>query len=426
MTPLLLTLVLTWCHGDAPRRTLGRCTLASSAKPLSAVEVTDATGPLLQLASSQFGPLAVSTAVQLGIPDVIGDGTLSAAAIAAELRCRHGEVNIDEDALERTLRLLSATGTLRQHDEGGIVSVYSLTDVGALLQSSEDTPAHQPDLACCVEYWLSPAVLSAWAALPNRILHGGGDTASAAAETSAGAQGLVTSLHGNPSYQQFVRHVSSTEIPALLDAYDWAGVGGGSGTVVDVGGGHGAVTTALGRRYPALQCVNLDVASVIAAAPPLDGNGRHAVGDMFDEATLPPCDVVLMKHVLADWADDDAIRALRACRNALVEHTARAPAEIGDADGVAGGSTDDGTGQARRTGTLLVAEVALPIGDAANGSRDVNLYVDAMLMLARNRGERTEAQWRALAAEAGFAVETIVDAASPSIDLLVLVPVDGV
>ena len=196
--------------------------------------------------------------------------------------------------------------------------------------------------------------------------------------------------------RRFVRYISSTEIPALLDAYAWSSIGGGSGTVVDIGGGYGEAMSALSRRHPSLHCINLDLEVVIRDAPARDGV-THVAGDMFDASTLPPCDVLLMKHVLADWADGDAAKALKACGTALRGASAR----------------------------LLVADVVLPVGADANGSGDVNLNVDALLMLVGNRGERTETRWRRLAATAGFEVESIIDTASPSINLLVLAPSTG-
>ena len=159
---------------------------------------------------------------------------------------------------------------------------------------------------------------------------------------------------------------------------------------------------------------------------------------MFDAQTLPPCDVLLLKHVLADWGDDDATRVLRACRAAL-----RSAANLEDSSG----------------GRVLVADVVLPVGEDANGSGDVNLAgmkratsarrtpcrsgaspcvrqlialpfdsryrpraVDACLMLVGNRGERTHTRWQQLARVSGFDLEAVVKTSSPSIDLVVLAP----
>ena len=96
--------------------------------------------------------------------------------------------------------------------------------------------------------------------------------------------------------------------------------------VVDVGGGHGTLSEALSSAFPSLLVYNLDLPTVIDSVPP---PARHSPtgakfisGDMFDPSTIPsPCDVVLMKHVLADWNDTDAVAILRSCRQALREGT---------------------------------------------------------------------------------------------------------
>lgn len=168
-------------------------------------------------------------------------------------------------------------------------------------------------------------------------------------------------MHAEKAYGDLIAFIGSTELPAVIESYDWSTVGrGGSGVVVDVGGGHGHAMSALSLAHPRLRCINLDVEDVIATAPTLDGV-THVAGDMFDARTIPPCDVVLMKHVLADWDDGHAVQALRACAAAV------------------GG---DGGGR------LVIADVALPVGPDANGSADLNLGVDALLALVGNRTER--------------------------------------
>ena len=96
-------------------------------------------------------------------------------------------------------------------------------------------------------------------------------------------------------------------------------------------------------------------------------------------------------------SDEDAARALRACATAL----ATAPA-----------------GEPR--GRIVVADLALPAGQAANGSGHINLRVDALLALMGNRGERTTTRWQSVAAAAGLEVESFVETPSPSIGLVVL------
>ena len=145
--------------------------MTASKKVLSADEAAASIEPLLKLASEHFASLALSAAVKLKLPDLIGDGTVTAAELAESLRGR-GDADVNEDALERTMRLLCASGVLDQCAEApeGRGALYRLTPVGALLQ----TGAEQPSLACAVVHWTGPAVLGAWSKLPELILGGGG------------------------------------------------------------------------------------------------------------------------------------------------------------------------------------------------------------------------------------------------------------
>ena len=85
---------------------------ATSKKVLSADEAAASIEPLLKLASEHFASLALSAAVKLKLPDLIGDGTVTAAELAESLRSRSDADVVNEDALERTMRLLCASGVL--------------------------------------------------------------------------------------------------------------------------------------------------------------------------------------------------------------------------------------------------------------------------------------------------------------------------
>jgi hypothetical protein len=64
------------------------------------------------------------------------------------------------------------------------------------------------------------------------------------------------------------------------------------GSLVDVGGGHGAAASAIARAFPHVRCTVLDLPHVVAGAPAHD-NLTFIAGDMFDY--IPPADVVLLK-----------------------------------------------------------------------------------------------------------------------------------
>ena len=108
---------------------------------------------------------------------------------------------------------------------------------------------------------------------------------------------------------------------AVLDAYDF----GRFATVADVGGGRGALLVALLREHGSMQGVLFDQPHVIATA---EEGLREAgvadrcriVGGNFFEEVPPGADAYVLKSVIHDWEDDDAVAILRTVRRAMPLH----------------------------------------------------------------------------------------------------------
>jgi O-methyltransferase domain len=113
------------------------------------------------------------------------------------------------------------------------------------------------------------------------------------------------------------------------------------------------------------------VAQRHAAAEAADVRARLTFvgGDMFVE--VPPGDVYLLKAIIHDWDDARCVQVLRNCR-------ARLPA--------------DGR-------VVCVDKVLPPMGDT--GAAGAKL-LDMLMMVSLPGKERTEAEWRALYAQAGL------------------------
>jgi ubiquinone/menaquinone biosynthesis C-methylase UbiE len=68
----------------------------------------------------------------------------------------------------------------------------------------------------------------------------------------------------------------------------------GLGSLVDVGGGHGAAAMAIARAFPDVKCSVLDLEQVISkVAAASDGAVQFIAGDMFE--SIPPADAVFLK-----------------------------------------------------------------------------------------------------------------------------------
>jgi hypothetical protein len=360
-------------------------TLSHSPKILSEKEEKESILPLMQLAQAHFTSQALNAVVQLGIPDIVGNQTLTIDEIASEMN----GVDANKEALLRTMRLLCSVGvfyedTLQQQlDE----IVFGLAPAGALLQT---TCMHnpQPSMASFVSHWTEKPMWNAWSELGNYIA---GKHATNPFEAANG-KSLVDFYRDNP---QSARHrnavakfVSSGEIPAILESFDWASLH--NKTLIDIGGGYGDMMNAIAQAYPDVNCICLDLPDVIANSPPCDSI-QLVTGDMFDPSSIPPCDAICMKHVLCDWSDDEAVTILGNFHSVLPS-----------------------------TGIVILLDALLPSGQEAFHSRQIQVYIDALLMIVGERMERSQSQLSKVANAAGFQIDSVTGTASPSVNITVL------
>ena len=157
---------------------------------------------------------------------------------------------------------------------------------------------------------------------------------------------------------------------AVADAYDFSD----STCVVDVGGGQGALLAEILSRHAQLKGILFDLPSVVAGARPVleeagvDDRCQALPGDMFT-AVPEGGDAYLIKSVLMDEDDDNAIRILRACRSAM-----------------------------QPSAKLLVIGRLLGEPDQAPEAK----FSDLTMMLITGGRERRPAEFRALLAASGF------------------------
>ncbi|XP_021647121.2 xanthohumol 4-O-methyltransferase-like [Hevea brasiliensis] len=130
--------------------------------------------------------------------------------------------------------------------------------------------------------------------------------------------------------------------------------------------------------------INFDLAHVLAMAPECEGV-THVVGDMF--ASIPPADAFLLKWILHDWNDEYCIKILKNCRKALP----------------------------KKTGKLIMVDAAL--NSQGNEWFDyMRLICDLAMMVHVQGKERSEAEWKIVLEEGGFASHKIITIpAMPSI-----------
>jgi hypothetical protein len=169
----------------------------------------------------------------------------------------------------------------------------------------------------------------------------------------------------------------------VLEAYDFTGIG----VLVDVAGGHGQVLTSVLKQYPAMGGVLFDLAHVIAGAPPLlesSGVADRVTTESGDFFTAVPAggDAYIMKHIIHDWDDEQALTILRNIRAQLA---------------------------GKPQGRVILVESVLP----ADNSPHFGKLIDLEMMAMPGGRERTEAEFRSLFERAGFSRMRVVPTQAP-------------
>ncbi|KAA8526327.1 hypothetical protein F0562_008470 [Nyssa sinensis] len=88
----------------------------------------------------------------------------------------------------------------------------------------------------------------------------------------------------------------------------------GLNSLVDVGGGTGTVAKSIADAFPHLNCTVFDLPHVVAG---LEGskNLNYVAGNMFE--AIPPADAILLKWILHDWSDEESVKILKKCKEAI-------------------------------------------------------------------------------------------------------------
>jgi hypothetical protein len=164
--------------------------------------------------------------------------------------------------------------------------------------------------------------------------------------------------------------MSRRQAVALLAAYDF----GSFSRIVDVGGGQGAFLAAVLTKYPATRGVRFDQPDVVAHAEPIlraagVADRCEVVGGSFFEDVPGGGDAYVLKGVVLNWGDEEAVAILRACRRAM--------------------------GQ---TGSLLVIEPV--VGPPNEGA--LEKFADLIMLVVPGGQARTREELAALFLSAGF------------------------
>lgn len=232
----------------------------------ASLPTADPAETLSRLLNGYQATQALHVAARLGIVDVLQDGPKTAQVLA-------DRVGAHEPSLRRFLGFLTTLGLLTHDSEGH----FAATPVGALLRA--DHPESERPWALLLG---APPIWQPWGELYEAVVSG-----RPAFERVYGER-FFTYLGHNPEQAALFNAAMSSDsanVADILDAYDFSG----SHTIVDVGGGRGALLRGILERAPQAKGILFDLPAVLAEAEAglearevvLTGKCERVGGDMF-------------------------------------------------------------------------------------------------------------------------------------------------
>jgi hypothetical protein len=302
----------------------------------------------------------VVAACRLQLPDLVAEGPKTADELAASTET-HGP------SLRRMLRGLAAWSFIEEKPDGR----FGATPLSDTFRSDKPGLRNMAIMLSKEEY-------QAWGDLLHTV-----QTGKPAFEHVFGKnrwEKLGEDPQAAAEFNAAMVELSSRVAQSFASAYDL----GAARTVVDVGGGNGALLIAVLRANPEVRGILFDLAQglsgadeKLAAAGVADRVTLHE-GSFF-EAVPSGGDVYLLKSIVHDWDDERALAILQACRRAM---------------------------DAEARLVILERELAGRIEDPSEALPSVMSDLNMMVVLGGM--ERTPDEYRELLARAGLRVTRLV------------------
>lgn len=309
--------------------------------------------------------LSLKCVVDLGIPDIIHNHgkSMPLSKLISSLPIHPSK----KPCIYRLMRIMTHSGFFSQQNitENELEIEYMLTDVSLLLLKNSPM-----SVAPHVHGILSPDMIDPWhqfsAWLKNDDI--------TAFETTHGMSFwdyLARDSKFNNSFNESM--AKDTRLVSDLLVEKCKGVFHEVESLVDVGGGTGTMAKTLAKSFPQMECIVFDLPHVVDGLQGSE-NLNYVGGDMFKE--IPPTDAILLKSILHDWNDEECVKILKNCKDAI---------------------SKKGKGKVVIIDTVLDKE-----NGNINESVETQLFYDMLMMVVFAGKERNEKEWIKLISLAGF------------------------
>ncbi|ONI77918.1 hypothetical protein ALI144C_31440 [Actinosynnema sp. ALI-1.44] len=240
------------------------------------------------------------TTARLGVADLVQESPKTAAELTAA-------VGADPNYFSQLLRAAVAVGMLTRDQEGR----YTLTPVGRIFGTDSPWQAKVHDA-----WHTHPAVWQAFGALEDAVRQG------RPAFEIVHNTSFFDYIDNDPVLAALFHSTMSTNTHAnnatIVTGYDFSHFT----HIVDIGGGNGALLSAILNAHKHLHATLFDTTSGVHDAPTVLAAAGVAdrceitTGD-FLAAVPPGGDAYVLKNILCDWDDESCVTILRNCREVM-------------------------------------------------------------------------------------------------------------
>ncbi|CAN0845680.1 Acetylserotonin O-methyltransferase [Linum grandiflorum] len=317
----------------------------------------------------------VKCAIELGIPDAIHNSTpIPLGQLSSTLGC-------DPPSLSRIMRFLVhhrifKETPLKEEDGSGTTVGYVHTPLSRCLIRQREGDMKSSSLADFILFESNHVMLKPWLYLSPRVRAG---IACPAFEQAHG-EDVWKYAKENLEFSGFIDVAMACNarlaVPAIVQGC-CPSLFDGVKTLVDVGGGNGTSIRLFVEACPSIQGINFDLPHVVSMAPQIEGV-THVGGDMFQ--SVPKADAAFLMQVLHDWNDEDCVRILTNCREAIA---------------------------VKGKGKVIIAEAV--VEEEKEGELEyARLMLDMVMMAHTNSGkERNLKEWEYILNQSGFSRVTV-------------------
>lgn len=315
-----------------------------------------AASTLIEMIGASWMSQAICTAAELGIADQLNHGAMHIDDLAQSTRTHPG-------SLRRLMRALASLGLCAERDDNS----FELTPTGALLRTDTQHSLHAWAIWWGTYRWPQPGELGECVKTGRGSRQRSGRLGGRAYRDDDTRAATVF----NQSMVQLTRLVASE----VMRARDFSAVK----RVADVGGGFGEMLAILLAAHPRMRGTLFDLPPAIAGAAEhlaMAGVAERCelVAGSFFDSVPHGADLYLLKSVLHSWDDEHCRLILHNCRDAMVKDS-----------------------------RLMLVERIMPARMHGGAGERTAARADLHMLLGSGGLERTQAEFAALLADAGFA-----------------------